>query len=218
MRLPPVLPSLLLSACVTEPADRAPTVAERRGSPVVECERIAFHAVMHDNQATLYLPGIAISLPRARSASGARYAANGYLLWQKGDDILFRSPDREHRDCRISERYNAWANAWLRGVDFRAWGNEPGWILEISKGRSMALQWDYGKRRLESPVPEAERAQDLYTYRATADDRRLVVEIMDRACRDSMKGDAHDYAVRVQVNGRELLGCGRGLVPVSSAP
>lgn len=205
----------LLAGCVSGPAGDT-TTAGKTGdrAPVVHCGTLAFHAVMREEQATLYLPGMAISLPRTPTASGARYAVGGYLLWQKDGRARVRTPERSFDDCRISHDYNAWAEAWLRGVEFRAFGNEPGWILEISKSRGLRLQWNYGERQLEIPVPPPGRQDELFVYASDTGENALRVEVMDRACRDSMKGEVHGYAVRVRVAGQELLGCGRGRMPV----
>lgn len=209
---------LLLGGCVTEPAPPSGGAGETASSPVIDCGRLAFHAVMHEKQATLYLPGIALSLPRRSSGSGARYAASNHVLRRQGKNVSFTTPERHFPQCHLRHDYNAWANAWLRGVDFRAVGQEPGWILEISKGRNIDLRWQYGKRHLEAPVPPVSRQQALFRYRTTSDAHRLVIEVMDRPCRDSMKGDAHDYAVRVHVDDTILLGCGRGRMPVETSP
>lgn len=210
---------LLLGGCVTEPPP-APSggKGDAGGSPVVDCGRLAFHAVMREKQATLYLPGIALSLSRTPSESGVRYAANNHVLRRTAGNISFSTPQQRFPQCTLGHHYNAWANAWLRGVDFRALGDEPGWILEISKGRTINLQWQYGRRQLAAPVPPVSRQQELYSYRTATDEHRLVIEVMDRPCRDSMKGDPHDYAVRVRVDDTILLGCGRGRMPVESAP
>lgn len=206
---------LIAAGCVTGPVER-PTEAAAV-SPVIDCQRLAFHAALQEKQATLYLPGLALSLPRMDSSAGSRYAANNYVLWLRGDTVTFRTPERSFEHCRLGKRHNAWAGAWLRGVDFRAGGNEPGWLLEISNGRQLVLLWDYGKRRLETPLLPARRRDNSFSYHADGD-TDLFVQVIDRPCRDSMKGDAHDYAVRVVMGERELLGCGRGRMPVEGAP
>lgn len=205
----------VLGGCVTQPGpDETTETAAHSNGPVIVCDGIAFHAVMHEKQATLYLPGIALSLPRMPTESGTRYAANNYVLWQKPNGVIFNTPDKQFHHCGVQYRHNPWANAWLRGVDFRAVGNEPGWTLEMSDTRGIQLHWNGGKRELRDTLPAVSRDDELFSYRGGTADQPLLVDIMARPCRDSMKGDTHSHAVRVRTGGQTLLGCGRGRIPV----
>ena len=49
---------------------------------------------------------------------------------------------------------NVWHQAKLRGVAFRAVGQEPGWLLEISNGEGIFLVTDYGSTRASMPYVE----------------------------------------------------------------
>lgn len=44
------------------------------------------------------------------------------------------------REQKIAKR-DVWHAAKLRGVSFRAIGQEPGWLLEISNGEKIYLYW-----------------------------------------------------------------------------
>jgi membrane-bound inhibitor of C-type lysozyme len=55
-----------------------------------------------ESQAVVRLPGGEVSLPRARSGSGARYADNGTELWIKGDEALLTLTGSEQMRCRVS--------------------------------------------------------------------------------------------------------------------
>lgn len=46
-----------------------------------------------------------------------------------------------------------WDDARRRGVEFRAIGQEPGWMLEIDAGKSMYLLADYGEKKVTTPAP-----------------------------------------------------------------
>lgn len=206
----------VLTGCASTPESDAP--ARDADNPVVDCAGLAFHAALRNEQATLYLPGLALSLPRRDADSGRRYAGNGYELHQQGQRAQVQTPERRYPDCRISGKHNAWAQAWLRGVRFRAFGHEPGWVLEIGRGRHLKLQWDYGERSLTTSVPEASLRDNLVIYRGRTKGHELRVEILEHPCRDSGKGEKHSHAVRVFINERTLLGCGRGLAPVEAGP
>ena len=49
---------------------------------------------------------------------------------------------------------NVWQKAKLRGVSFRAIGQEPGWLLEITNGKEILLVTDYGQNRVSLPYVE----------------------------------------------------------------
>jgi uncharacterized membrane protein len=205
----------ILMGCASRP--EAPS-SGGAASPVVDCGTLAFHAALRESQATLYLPGLAMSLPRTKADQGQRYRGNGYELWRRNGQARVRTPEQRFEQCRISQQHNAWADAWLRGVRFRAFGHEPGWILEIGRGRQLKLQWDYGEKQLTTTVPQASLSDDLVIYRSRTEQHELRVEILEHACRDSGKGEEHSHAVRVFINERTLHGCGRGLAPVEAGP
>ena len=106
---------------------------------------------------------------------------------------------------------DVWQRARLRGVSFRAVGQEPGWLLEITEGTEILLVTDYGSKRSSLPyveplvTPEARRM----SYALEAHD--TVVEIRGEPCRDVMSGEAFPIAVLIRQPGRELEGCGRAL-------
>ena len=110
-------------------------------------------------------------------------------------------------------RRSVWEHAKLEGVDFRAVGNEPGWLLEIRNGRSILLVSDYGARRDRFPAPEPRVETDAARtrYETREGDHRLTVVLEGRSCRDSMSGEAFETRVTVTLDDRTLRGCGRAL-------
>lgn len=205
--------ALALTGCTTGPASGPEPDPD---NPVVDCGPRAFHAALRDNQATLYLPGLALSLPRKETQQGKRYLGNGYELWRKGDRVRVRTPDQGRQDCRILGEDNPWARAWLRGLRFRARGRDPDWLLEIAPGRQLNLQWDQDEP-LHTVLPEASLRDDLVIYRQDTGEHRLRVEILEHPCRDNA-GEEHSHAVRVLIDDQTLHGCGRGLAPVEAGP
>lgn len=222
MRVEPVriglmaLLMLQLAACASTRDDES----EPRDpdNPVVDCGTLAFHTALRDDQATLYLPGLALSLPRRETEEGRRYAGNGYELERQGEKISARTPDQNPGDCRISRDHNPWAHAWLRGVRFRAFGHEPDWILEIGRGRQLKLEWDDGDEKLTTTMPRASLRDDLVTYRHETEEHKLRLEILEHPCQEDGRDEQHSHAVRVTIDGRTLHGCGRGLAPAEAAP
>lgn len=102
-----------------------------------------------------------------------------------------------------------WERAKLDGADFRAVGNEPGWNLEIRAGNQLLLVTDYGKSRVELPLPEPTLDPDARRTRWDAGE--LVLDVIGRPCRDTMSGEQFETQVLVTWEGQTLRGCGRAL-------
>jgi uncharacterized membrane protein len=96
-----------------------------------------------------------------------------------------------------------------RDSDFRAVGQEPGWLIEIRHGRDMLLITDYGADTAVAPVPrvETDSATGARTYHAMGA-RDLRVLIQPTACIDAMSGEPYETTVTITLDGREYHGCG----------
>src|SRR5690606_2524645 len=53
-----------------------------------------------------------------------------------------------------------WEQARLAGVDFRAIGQEPGWLADIWDGQRIELLLDYGDTRITTPISSPETGPD----------------------------------------------------------
>ncbi len=106
----------------------------------------------------------------------------------------------------------SWENARAQGVDFRAVGQEPGWLLDIYTADRMVLVWDYGDHRLETPRGTPTYPQEGATrFAAQNDGHQLIVTIRRVPCNDGMSGQAYPSTVEVMIDGRRLTGCGRSV-------
>lgn len=105
-----------------------------------------------------------------------------------------------------------WDTARAAGVDFRAIGQEPGWIVDVyTEGRIVALL-DYGQTRLEFPRPNPTNpAEGATRYEAQANGHTLSITYRRFPCQDAMSGEAYPSAVELIVDGRTLNGCGRSV-------
>jgi heat shock protein HslJ/uncharacterized lipoprotein YbaY/uncharacterized membrane protein len=86
-------------------------------------------------------------------------------------------------------------------------GNEPGWALTIT-GKRLALEYDYGKSKLDAAVPAQQKIADGYRYAARAGNHALRIDVLNRLCRDDMSGMSYPDSVTVVVDGKTLRGCG----------
>ncbi|MEW5916772.1 MAG: hypothetical protein AB1762_10215 [Gemmatimonadota bacterium] len=106
-----------------------------------------------------------------------------------------------------------WDAARTRGVDFRAIGQEPGWMLEIDEGKSMYLLADYGEKKVTTPASAPRDSAGVTIYEARAGGNRLTVHVRATACADVMSGESMTHTVTVDLNGVPYNGCGRDLRP-----
>mgnify|MGYP001377394541 CR=1 FL=1 len=98
------------------------------------------------------------------------------------------------------------------GVDFRAVGQEPGWILDIYTRGTIKMIWAYGENYAEFGVGAPNTGQEGVTrYEVSSDGRSLVVTIRRAPCEDVMSGEAYPSTVEVVVDGTTLNGCGRSV-------
>jgi uncharacterized membrane protein len=101
----------------------------------------------------------------------------------------------------------------LSGADFRAVGNEPGWIVEIREQSKIVLITDYGTARYEFDLPElsVDAERSITRCDVSSDGHQLTLVLQALPCRDTMSGEAFETNVVVTLDGRELRGCGRPL-------
>ena len=106
----------------------------------------------------------------------------------------------------------AWEDARAQGVDFRAIGQEPGWVLNIYRQERITLAWDYGQNSATFPLTEPTYPVEGQTrYDASADGKTIAVVIRRFPCQDAMSGAAFPATVEVTIDGRTLQGCGKSV-------
>lgn len=160
----------------------------------------------------VFLPGVSKALPAVPAASGAKYSDGAVTFWSRGGEALVEADGRSLR-CAENRPRSLREDAKLRGVSFRATGNEPGWLLEITRGAETVLFTDWGKTRSAFPTPEpiTDAAAGRTEYRAAGGGRALTVVLEARECRDSMSGERFPTTVTVRLDRDVLRGCGTPL-------
>lgn len=92
---------------------------------------------------------------------------------------------------------------------FRATGNEPFWLLEISKAdEQIVFTYDLGESKAVVPLPEKIQESHGTVYRAQTEAHTLEVTIQDKLCVDSMSGREFPNTVSVVLDGESYSGCG----------
>lgn len=163
--------------------------------------------------ARVALPRGLVALPSAVSASGARYSDGRATFWSKGEETRLELGDSTAASCTLLPKGDVWERARLRGVEFRAIGQEPGWVLEIDPERWIRLATDYGRADayVPVPVPNADPVTGATTYHAVTEAHELRVVLEEKPCRDVMSGEAFPTVVTLHLNERRFSGCGMRL-------
>lgn len=161
--------------------------------------------------AALELSRDVLRLTREPAASGARYSDGKVRVWNKDGEALLELDGATYR-CTESRAGSIRADARLRGVDFRATGNEPGWVLEVHRDR-IVFVGGYGSARVTvpRPPPRVDSGSRETVYAAETEAHRVRVLIRERECVDSMSGDRAEASVSVEIDDRAYRGCGYAL-------
>ena len=214
----------LLAACAddsgTPSAEESPvnssTVSTRPPGKtyVYECpDEFGFTARIEGETAWLFLLSGTISLPHVPAASGAKYQDGATIYWSKGEVAILERADHPRVECKNNRAKAIWEDAKLRGADFRATGNEPGWHLEISRGNAIVLVTNYGSDRytFRTPVPASDEASRTTRYAVNENGHELAITLKGKRCTDTMSGEPFETIVTVMLDGTRLAGCGKAL-------
>ena len=170
-------------------------------------------ADVQNEKAWLFLRRDTIQLPPVPAASGVKFDNGEHVFWIKGDEAMLNTPKRKHKDCRNNLHQAIWEHAKLNGVDFRAVGNEPGWLLEISNKAEILFVTDYGQSRYSFVGAGVSSAtQGLTTiYEARNDQGQIEIKLTAERCGDTMSDEKFPVTVNVLLNQSEYNGCGKAL-------
>jgi putative lipoprotein len=195
-------------------------VADSAATYVYRCDGEAAVIVVTIDGDRGHLFSRQVSQPLRRQADGVTFA---------GTDVSYhpdRPPDlapaqtaaitiagRALANCSNDPRAAVWEAAKLRGVSYRAIGQEPPWLLEIDRDNGFLLTIGYAdsSHRLPYSEPVYDTQQRTSRFRSQAQGERIVITVTAESCRDSMSGET--FSSRVEIEWREQLlrGCGRAL-------
>lgn len=160
-------------------------------------------------EAWVFRPYGSLQLPAISATVPGEYSDGNFNLRITGEQAQFGKTGSQSQVCENDRRRAIWEKAKLDGVDFRAIGNEPPWVLEIHEQSRVVLVTGYGTKRAEMPLPSPIEDRDKRTTRWNTDDYQLV--IVGQPCNDSMSGEAFESTVIFTWQGKTLRGCGRAL-------
>jgi uncharacterized membrane protein len=116
-------------------------------------------------------------------------------------------------NCKNNPRAAVWEAAKLRGISYRAVGQEPPWVLEIHRDDGFLLVTDYGQEKQRFPYtePVSHTEQRTGRYESEVNGERIEITIEGESCEDIMSGESFSSRVEVEWRGQTLRGCGRSL-------
>ena len=212
--------TVLVAACTPEddasPSERLPpeeAVEETQTSITYQCtpeteDELTFTAHFAEQEAQLALPerfhAATPTLPQVTAASGARYAGDQVVFWSNGPEALLEIDGVSFYPC-VAE-----ATDHDVSLDFRAIGQEPGWLLELAEGAPIRFAYNYAQDEAVVPYVEATTNADGHTvYHSTTPAHDLRITIADERCQDIMSGEEFPATVTVEHHGETYHGCGR---------
>jgi membrane-bound inhibitor of C-type lysozyme len=150
-------------------------------------------------------------LDQTISASGARYADSVMVFWTKGSAATLERQGAPAVRCEERRADSLREDARVRGVVYRALGNEPGWVLEIGPASKLSWSTNYGEDRYDFEQAQAATAPDgTNVYTAQKDAVSIKASIKAERCVDD--GDVeYDHVVTVEYGGQTYHGCGTRL-------
>ena len=173
-----------------------------------ECNNYKFSADTAFEDATLYLPDRTVVLDKVRSASGAKYQNSDILFWNKGDGALLEKEGNTY-NCQRNTLLEPRITGGKRPVDFRAIGNEPGWLVEIVDGHSIRILTDYGNNKVATSAPSPQLTEKAKIYEAETEAHKIRIVIVQQPCTDTMSGEQFESQVTIDLDGETFTGCGQ---------
>ena len=179
-----------------------------------ECnEHFSFVAKFEDHKVWLFLPDKSVSLEKKVSASGTLYSDGNLVFWNKGEQSRLEIGRTLYQHCQNNPAKAIWETAKLNGVDFRATGNEPSWILEIKEYSKTVFITGYGKQKFTFKTPHS--SVDYFakktTYKTRTNEHALEIFLDGKPCNDSMSGEVYETTVFIGMDGLGYHGCGKAL-------
>ena len=146
-------------------------------------------------------------LDQTVSASGVRYADAVAVFWTKGSAATLERQGAPAVKCEERRAESLVEDARVRGVNFRALGNEPGWVLEIGPAGHISWTTNFGELRYDFDQSQAATAGDATTYSAQQGTNSIKAVVKAERCVDDGEIE-YDHSATVEFEGRSYRGCG----------
>jgi putative lipoprotein len=210
---------LAVTACRTSAPDPVQTTGTRNSTLQAQVWKCADGTAIQTRNltsppaVTLRVGAETRSLPQVRAASGVRYEDATMLFWTKGDSAAIQRKPGNATECRENRALSLLEDARVRGITFRAVGNEPGWLLEIGPENRVMFEDGYGSMRVvfQSLTPRNNTQPGVTIYENTSSAYRMKITLRQQICADTMSDETFTHTVDIEVEGAKRRGCGRAL-------
>ncbi|MEE8588764.1 MAG: MliC family protein [Sulfurimonadaceae bacterium] len=169
-----------------------------------------FVVKVEQEEAWLFLPSKTVKAKKQKSASGIKYNAGNVVYWGKGYEAILEVGKKTYR-CKNDGIAATWERAKLNGVAFRAIGNEPGWILEITSDKEVSFLTNLGQDKTHFEIIEKFSDYNSTEYEMRSHNNLLHMRIENRPCQDTMVDRVYESTVYINFDGVNMKGCGKAL-------
>ena len=178
---------------------------------VYHCENdYDFVAEINKNEAWLFLPSKTVKAKQVSSVEGSKYRVNEILYWYKRDEARLKIGTKKFH-CKNDSVAAAFEKAKFEGVAFRAIGNQPDWILEITADEKVVLITNHGESKIAFKVLEKFSDNVSTEYKLVSTYNTMYIRIENRVCNDTMVDRIYDSTVYINFDGVNMQGCGKSL-------
>ncbi len=169
-----------------------------------------FVVELQKGEAWLFLPTGTVKAMQQQSASGVKYSVDNIVYWSKGYEATLDVGKKRYR-CKNDGIAATFERAKLSGVAFRAIGNEPGWILEITSDKQVLFLTNLGQDKTYFEVIEKFSDYSSTEYEMHSNNNVMHVRIENSRCRDTMVDRVYESTVYINFDGVNMKGCGKAL-------
>jgi len=151
-------------------------------------------------------------LDQAISASGAKYADAVATFWIKGSTATLERQGTAPVQCKERRAASLREDARVRGVVYRAMGNEPGWVLEVGPAARLSWITNFGSEThaYDTSQESAESGGPGRVFTAGEGDQAIRITVRPERCVDDGEVE-FDHSATVEFGGSTLRGCGTRL-------
>ena len=94
---------------------------------------------------------------------------------------------------------------------FRAFGNEPGWVLTIVSDKSVYFFTNAGEDKTEFVIIEKFSSYGSTEYKMHSKNNLLYLRVEKRRCKDTVVDIVYESTVYINFDGVNMKGCGKAL-------
>lgn len=198
-------------------ADMVADATPASGTAHFRCESGQLLTIRFDNSANKAFLSGGDSDERALDgrpvASGILYESPMESIRGKGDVIQYARGRMAPSECvQILEgQHRILVERRAAGIQWRALGQEPGWIVEVKADGGLEAQLDYGQRRITTPPADREGENGTTRWTAQTGAGSLDLTVNRGACNDTMSDDRYWFTATLVVDGQTLRGCAQPL-------